>query len=143
MRWQTSRSLLQATIAVAVLVPLGASATGLCIGPSFLRNVTTVPTDLDSHFRYLSSLLLGIALLFVSTIRNIETKTERFRTASFLVVLGGFGRLYSLLSVGHPSLAHLGGLCLELGLVPLLVVWQGALAHRAAQGVRIVEQPAA
>jgi hypothetical protein len=126
-----SRFLLQAMIALASLVPLSASLGGLVHGPSFLRGVGDVPVDLDSHFRYLSGLFLGVALLFLSTIPAIEKQTARFRLAAFLVVLGGLGRLTSLMLVGQPSRAHLVGLALELGLVPLLVLWQGAVARAA------------
>ncbi|WP_404325468.1 DUF4345 family protein [Aerophototrophica crusticola] len=45
------------------------------------------------------------------------------------MVLGGLGRLLSLLFHGAPTLPHLVGLGLELGVVPLLCLWQGRVAR--------------
>jgi Domain of unknown function (DUF4345) len=122
-----SRRLLQATVAALSLVPIAAGAAGVAVGPGFVGGDGSA--DLDSHFRYLSGLLLGIGLLFASTVRGIERRTARFRLASGLVVCGGLGRLLSLVATGAPAWPHLAGLLLELAVVPLLAVWQGMVAH--------------
>jgi hypothetical protein len=90
-----------------------------------------VPADLDSHFRYLSGLLLAIGIGFASCIAGIERKTKRFRLLALLVFAGGLGRLISLASAGVPGSGHLFGLAMELGAVPLLVLWQARVASRA------------
>jgi hypothetical protein len=41
-----------------------------------------------------------------------------------LIVGGGLARLLSLAIVGTPSTGHLFGLAMELGVVPLLMLWQ-------------------
>ena len=128
------RRLLQAAVALAALVPLTMGSLSLVEGPDVLRGIgADVPTDLDSHFRYLSGLLLGIGLGFASCIRSIECRGARFRTLALIVVLGGLGRLLSLVAVGLPSRGHLLGLALELGLVPLLMLWQARIARRCEQ----------
>jgi len=58
----------------------------------------------DSHFRYLSGLLLGIGLGFWSTIPRIEANGDRFRLLSFIVVAGGLARFTSLALIGLPLL---------------------------------------
>jgi hypothetical protein len=126
------RRLLQLAVGLGCVVPLLAGGAGMVRGPAFLHGVAPdVPADLDSHFRYLSGLLLAIGLGFASCIPGIERNTARFRLLAFLVFVGGLGRLISLASVGPPGGGHLFGLAMELGAVPLLVLWQARVASRA------------
>ncbi len=128
MTLSTSKRLLQIVVALLGLVPLSAGLAGVILGPEFLRATVAPAVDLDSHFRYLSGIFLGVGLTFYATIPGIERKTTLFRWATALVALGGLARLASLLSVGAPSLGHQVGLGLELVVVPLLALWQGRLA---------------
>jgi hypothetical protein len=126
------RRLLQAAVALGCVVPLAAGAVGVMHGPEMLSGVGEgSPADLDSHFRYLSGLLLATGLAFASCIPGIERKTGRFRLLAFLVFVGGLGRLHSLISVGLPGTGHVFGLAMELGAVPLLVLWQARVARKA------------
>jgi hypothetical protein len=128
------RRLLQAAVALGCVVPLLAGGSGMIEGPGFLSGVgSEVPADLDSHFRYLSGLLLAIGLAFASCIPGIERKTARFRLLALLVFVGGLGRLLGLISVGVPGTGHVFGLAMELGTVPLLVLWQGRVAARGTR----------
>jgi hypothetical protein len=89
-----------------------------------------VHPDLDSHFRYLSGIFLGMAFGFASCVPAIERQGARFRLLGMMVVIGGLARLWSLLTVGAPSTGHLVGLCVELGAVPLVLLWQASLERR-------------
>lgn len=132
----TERRLLQGAIAIACLVPILMGAASLIDGPAVLRGIETpVAADLDSHFRYLSGLLFAVGLGFLSCVPAVERKGARFRLLGALVVVGGLGRLASLASVGPPGRDHLVGLALELGLLPLLMLWQARIAriYRAAR----------
>ena len=125
------RRLLQLAVALGCLVPLFAGSVGILRGPEMLRGVGDhIPADLDSHFRYLSGLLLAVGLAFATCVPGIERKTARFRLLAFLVFVGGLGRLHSLASMGMPGTGHLFGLAMELAAVPLLVLWQGRVAAR-------------
>jgi hypothetical protein len=130
------RRLLQIAVALACLVPFLAGGSGILQGPGFLHGVERpVAVDLDSHFRYLSGLLLAIGLAFASCIPDIERKTARFRFLALLVVIGGIGRLISYLSIGVPGSGHVFGLVMELVTVPLLALWQARIAaERAVAG---------
>jgi hypothetical protein len=128
------RRLLQLAVALACVVPLLAGGAGLIQGPDMLHGVGSgVPPDLDSHFRYLSGLLLAIGFAFASCIPRIERKTARFRLLAFLVVVGGLGRLGSLIANGIPGEGHVFGLAMELVAVPLLVLWQARLSAGGAR----------
>ncbi len=74
---------------------------------------------LDSHFRYLSGLLLGIGLAFWTTIPALESKGGRFRLLCLIVFIGGLGRLCSLIALGPPGRSMLFGLAMELVVTPL------------------------
>jgi hypothetical protein len=87
--------------------------------------------DLDSHFRYLSGLLLGIGIGYASTIPRIETHGGRFQLLTGIVVVGGVGRAVSLLTTGAPSPAMLAAVMMELIVTPGLAFWQHRVARKA------------
>jgi hypothetical protein len=127
----TERRLLQAAILLASLVPLFAGGSGVIAGPAMLRGIDTgaAPIDLDSHFRYLSGLLLGLGLCFLLCVPTVEKHTALFRAFGLFVVIGGLARLYSALALGLPGPGHIFGLFMELGTVPAIVLWQGRVAR--------------
>ena len=124
------KRLLQTVVAIACLVPLTVGGISVLHGPSFLGHPPVIPTDLDSHFRYISGIFFGVGIAFATCILAIETKGPRFRLLGALVVCGGLARLVSLLSVGPPSKGHIFGFAMELGAVPLLMLWQTGFARR-------------
>lgn len=125
----TERLLLQLVCSLAALVPLTFGTVGALRGAEWLARAPVTP-DLDSHFRYLSGIFLMLGIGFASCIPRIETKLPRFRLLAAMVVMGGLARALSLALVGSPSTGHLFGLVMELGVVPLLVLWQARIARR-------------
>lgn len=131
MRLKQETYLLQAAIVVGSLVPLFTGASGILTGPDFLRGVPApAPPDLDSHVRYLSGLLFGIGIAFLTCIPKVQNMGARFQMLGGIVVLGGAGRLLSLAQVGSPGTPHLWALGMELIVVPLLLLWQVRIARR-------------
>ena len=127
------RRLLQAAVAIACLVPLGAGAAGVVLGPAMVGTDPSGP-DLDSHFRYLSGLLLGIGIAFAAAIPTIERRSELFAALSLAVVAGGLARLSALIANGSPGIPHVLALGMELVVVPLLFVWQRRVARGQSSG---------
>lgn len=125
------KRLLQIVVAIACLVPLGVGGMSVLRGPGSFGHPPVVPIDLDSHFRYISGIFFGVGVAFVTCIPAIERKGARFRLLGALVVAGGCARLVSLLAVGAPSRGHVFGLAMELGVVPLLMLWQWRIERRA------------
>ncbi|MFN3433606.1 MAG: DUF4345 domain-containing protein [Sphingomonas sp.] len=124
------RRLLQAVVAIACLVPLSIGGTSVLHGPGFLGHPPVIPTDLDSHFRYISGIFFAVGIAFASCVPRIEATGPRFRLLGALVVAGGLARLVSLAEVGVPSAGHLFGFAMELGAVPLLMLWQRSFERR-------------
>nr|WP_272622211.1 DUF4345 domain-containing protein [Sphingomonas sp. QA11] len=117
-------------MAIACLVPLITGGQSILRGPGFLGHPPVIPTDLDSHFRYISGIFFAVGVAFATCVPEIEKKGPRFRLLGALVIAGGLSRLVSLIAVGVPSTGHLFGLTMELGVVPLLLLWQAGLAKR-------------
>ena len=126
----TEKRMLQVATALACFVPLSMGVTSVLRSAAVLKGVEPpLPIDLDSHFRYLSGLLLGFGLCFLVCLPTIEKHTALFRAFGLIVLIGGLARLYSALTLGLPGPGHIFGLFMELGTVPLLVIWQGRVAR--------------
>lgn len=124
------RRALQIVVAVASLVPIAAGAAGFLIGPAMV-GVVAAPPGADSHFSYLSGLLLGIGLGFLTTIPHIENRSRRVRMLAIIVVIGGLSRLLALGLRGHPTGPTLFALAMELVVTPCLALWQSRVARGA------------
>jgi len=126
MKRGVEKRLLQAVVAVACLVPLLAGGMGVLRGAGMLGGGGI---DLDSHFRYLSGLLLAIGLAFAGAIPRIETQTSAIRLLTFIVVIGGVARGVGFVHT-LPSPAMVAALVMELVVTPGLCLWQARLAGR-------------
>jgi hypothetical protein len=134
---ERERRYLQRTVALLAVIPVAAGLFGVLFGPALTGDRVSVSAD--SHFRYLSGLLLGIGLVFWSTIPAIEEKTGRFRLLTLLVIVGGLARLIGLLLTGIPSLYMLMSLVLELVVTPVLALWQTRVANAYAETAGIAD----
>ncbi len=128
---ETEKRLLQAATALACLVPLSMGVLSVVRSAAVLKGVAPpLPVDLDSHFRYLSGLLLGTGLVFLACLPRIERRRPVFLALGAIILVGGLARLLSLAQLGWPSFGHRFGLVMELVVVPLIVLWQGRVARR-------------
>ena len=125
----SERRLLQVAVAFGSLVPISAGAAGILLGPA-LVDAGGIGNAADSHFRYLSGLLLGIGIAFATAILDIERRAARFQFLTGIVVVGGLGRLVSLLVRGVPDKPMLAALVMELVVTPALCLWQARVARR-------------
>ena len=131
----------QVMLALVMILPFTAAIAGVVEGPAFLGRPPVIPTDLDSHFRYVSGIFLAMLVFYVSCIPAMEHKTQRLRLLGALTVAGGLARLYSLASVGVPSIGHQVGLCIELGIAPAMILWQARIAARFERNPREAATP--
>lgn len=113
------RRLLQLTIAVAGLVPVGAGGWGAL---GYWHD--------DSHSRYLSGLLLGIGLTFWWAIPTIERRGAIVRGLAVIVVIGGLARLAAAIQHGAPLSLPLA---MELAVTPLIALWRERVEGRVSQ----------
>jgi hypothetical protein len=133
-RLERERRILQRVVAIASLVPIAAGLYGVLFGAGLTGDRMSVSGD--SHYRYLSGLLLGIGLLFWTAIPAVETKSGRVQLLTLVVVAGGLGRLAGLALTGLPSLSMFGALAMELVVTPLLCLWQLRIARAYREPAR-------
>ncbi|CAF1195562.1 unnamed protein product [Didymodactylos carnosus] len=119
---------------VVGLVPIIVGLSGILMGPENvieLRHGETYPNRVDNNYRYLSGLLLGIGLIFWSLIPDIREAGTTVRILTFLVIVGGLGRLIGLGKTGMiPDTFMLFGLFMELGVTPTICYWQSKIVSR-------------
>jgi hypothetical protein len=125
------KRLLQIAIALAGLTAVAAGMVGGLHGTLMLGDWGDV--NLDSQFRALSGLLLGLGVAYWSTIANVERQEARLGLVTLIVVTGGFFRAMGLLAGGSPELAMRGALVLELVAAPLLYLWQRRIARTSSK----------
>ena len=134
---QRERKLLQQSVAIVATIPVAAGLYGVLFGQALTGDAVSISAE--SHFRYLSGLLLGIGLCFWSTLPSIEIHTGRVQLLTLLVVIGGLSRIIGLALTGLPSLFMLGGLIVELIVAPVLCLWQTRVANRYAEEFGVAE----
>jgi len=129
------RRIFQGILAVLSLIPLVGLAIAFGPGPAFFfPEGAAVPVDLDNQWRYLSGVYACVTGAIWWTLPRVETRLAPLRIVSAGVMLGGVGRIVSIAARGLPDEATMiWGLGLELGVVPLLLLWQRRLHLRHAQ----------
>jgi hypothetical protein len=123
---------LQIAVIIFGCVPVFGGLAGVVLGPLMAGDVAGSVSQ-DSHFRYLSGLLLGIGLVFWSLVPRLEREGRLFRVLTLIVVLGGLSRLGGVVVLGLPSPSMMFGLAMELVITPLLCLWQYRLEIRPPQ----------
>ena len=93
-------------------------------------DTATLHTDLDSHGRYLSGLLLGIGLAFWACVPRIEACGREARLLAAIVVVGGLARLGAVMAMGWPGRGMQAALVMELLVTPGLALWRERVERR-------------
>jgi len=115
---------LQVSIAVAASLPVVSGLWDITHGAS-------ADDWSGNHHRYLSGLLLAIGLGYWTTVPGIEAKAGRLRLLTAVVVVGGLARLAGLALGDAPTPPVIAALAMELGVAPLLCLWQSCVITRS------------
>jgi len=126
----SEKRLLQIAVAIASLVPILGGGFGVWQGLAML-GIAEPAAAAESHFRYLSGLLLGIGLCFVAMVPRIEFRCAGFRLLAIVVVIGGSARLLLVALHGTSDRVTLFALLMELVVTPSLALWQMRVANSA------------
>ena len=128
------RRALQLMILVAGIVPVCGGGAGALLGERAFGPWAGAADD--SHMRYLSGLLLAIGLAYWACIPTVERRGEVVRLLTLIVVIGGLARLGGVFVAGDPGLMR-WALVMELGVAPLIWLWQA----RVARGLDLTARP--
>ncbi len=126
---------LQVTLVILGAIPLITGTLTLLQGVRAL-NIFGVPFSenttgniiLDSEMRFLGAIWTGIGVMVYAIVPTIEKQTLLFRLIITAIILGGIGRLLSVVLVGTPPALFMALIALELVGMPLLILWQSRLA---------------
>ena len=128
------RRILQICIAIAACLPVMGGlydvVSGLTSHSKMTPGMAIVSYSTESHYRYLSGLLVGIGVGFWSTVPSIELRSPRFRLLTAIVVVGGLARLLGVLLGDKITPVVAIALVMELAVTPLLCLWQMRVARR-------------
>ncbi len=117
---------LQIVVGILSLIPAWYGISNVIMGAAALMPAADVTTAIDSQFRYLSGIYIGLAIIIWCVIPRIEEHTFIFRLVVLALFLGGLARLYSYITLGAPPSNMVGGMVLELCL-PLLILWHNRI----------------
>ncbi len=125
--WGMERRALQIAILLAGCVPVAGGLEGAWKGA--LAFGAWPGAAADSHMRYLSGLLLAIGLGYWACVPAVERRGGVIRLLTALVIIGGLARLAGVILAGDPGSMR-WTLVMELGVAPLLCLWQARVARR-------------
>jgi hypothetical protein len=132
-----SRRPLQVATAVVAAIPVTTGGLALFYGvrsPLYQVAGDCVTPLLDSNFRFLAGLWVGVGLAACWLIPRIERETTLFRAIWVAIFLGGVGRLVSLAALGRLPPVFAAFMFVELLGAPLFIYWQ----HRVAGATNAV-----
>jgi hypothetical protein len=127
---KVEKTLLQTAIAVGCLIPICAGFAGIIDGTYFVGGGTDGNVNVDSHFRYMSGILLAIGFGYALSIRHIEQHSDVFRLLTFFVLVGGLSRALGFLLDAVPEHGMQYAIIMELIVAPVIWLWQVRVAHR-------------
>jgi hypothetical protein len=127
------RRLLQIAFALTGLLLIVFGLAGVFFGANFADLSGRV--EMDSYFRFLKGMLLGIGLIYWSSIPDIARHSERISVVTFILVLGAVPRLIAVIGHGVPTIGILIGLAGAFyGIGALAIGYLALFAYAAFTG---------
>ena len=126
-----SRTMLQVVNGVLALLTIALAVMSLVFGGNSPiygdAEIPPLPT-LDSNLRFFGGLGAGIGIMLLWITPRIEAYSFVFRGLWLTALLGGIGRVISMVAVGMPSLPMVIFTAIEVPLVPILIYWQNQVS---------------
>jgi hypothetical protein len=118
---------LQIVLALLSLIPLAFGLLGLAFGIGRFGGDPKALVQLDSQYRFLSAVYVGLAGTIWWMIPRIERLGVLTAIICAAIFLGGLARLYAITLNGWPWPIATGAMVVEL-LAPVLILWQRRIA---------------
>lgn len=130
-----SRRLFVVLMAVLTLVPLLTGAVELLFGTSLLAPQLDLSSPahrvLDSNLRFFGGVWLGLGLLMIWGLRQLDRRAPFIIWLWVVIGVGGLGRALAMLQVGLPPAPFIFFTALELVGAPLFIWWLRRLVPNA------------
>ncbi|MGK5632216.1 DUF4345 domain-containing protein [Streptomyces sp. URMC 123] len=130
-------------LAVLSLIPIGTGLMDAFAGVNALPSEQVANADLESNYRFLATIWLGVGVLILWIIPRVETALLPFRAVCAVTVAGGLVRLLSMAVAGVPHTMFVWAFVLELVAPPLLALWQTRVARAVGRRPGAVHPPGA
>ena len=115
------------------LMTIGLAGASLVFGvdnPIYGNSLEQIPA-LDSNLRFMGGLGLGLGFALLWITPAIEKHTLLFRLIWICALIGGIGRIVSMVVYGMPPTPIVVFTLIEVPGVPLLIYWQQKVAAKS------------
>jgi len=123
------RKALMVVLATLGTVPIVSGLAGLLIGPTLIPGATSTPVSVDNNYRFIDAYWLAAGVGLWWSLFRLEERAIVTRAILVIAVVGGFGRLMSVLAVGWPTPMFGIAMVLELVALPLVVWWHARVVR--------------
>lgn len=124
------RRLLQISLGIIGLVAITFGLTGVLFGTSL--SGVRLGVTMEGYVRFIKGVLIAVGLIYWSAIPQIEKRSERISTVTFILMFGAAARLMAVIGHGFPTVGLVISLIGELVIVPLIWLWHRHLVRRSA-----------
>ena len=126
-----SKRTLQIVTGLLGVVPVVTGLLGLMgVADPFYVAIGVPPiVVLDTNLRFYSGVWLGLGLGFFWLIPTIERQTVLFRAIWAMILIGGIGRLLSMMLLAWPPAPFVAFAALEIVGAPLFIWWQSRVSN--------------
>jgi hypothetical protein len=124
------RRLLQIALGIIGVVAITFGLTGVLFGTSL--SGVRLGVTMEGYVRFIKGVLIAVGLIYWSAIPQIEKRSERISTVTFILMFGAAARLMAVIGHGFPTVGLVISLIGELVIVPLIWLWHRHLVRRSA-----------
>lgn len=123
---------LQVTLVVLGCVAMIFGALGVVAGAAGIPGGAAAAPNVDSELRFYAAWYVAAGAMLLRVAARPRAETITLRIVCGALVLGAFGRVLSLLTVGRPATVFVVLMAVEFAIAAVVLAWHTAAARRVA-----------